>query len=74
LILMEKRIKSPQLMFPMENDEVLTTYEASKYLNISKPTYFKLIRLGKIEAVKVGNSWRVLRSGLYRFLTGAKKR
>jgi hypothetical protein len=37
---MEKRIKSPQLMFPMENDEVLTTYEASKYLNISKPTYF----------------------------------
>jgi|YelNatPaOPRAMG01_1025707.scaffolds.fasta_scaffold35639_1 excisionase family DNA binding protein len=49
-------------------DEVLTTREAIKYLKISKPTYFKCIRLGKINATKVGNGWRVLRSELNRFL------
>ena len=61
-------------MSPMKNDEVLTTNEATKYLKISKPTYLKCIRLGKIKAVKVGKSWRVLRSELHRFLTGAKKK
>lgn len=71
---MKKRIKSPQFMVPMENDEVLTTNEAAKYLKISKPTYLKCIHLGKINAVKVGNSWRVLQSELHRFLMGAKKR
>jgi excisionase family DNA binding protein len=55
----------------MENntyDEVLTTREAIRYLKISRPTYFKCIRLGKIKATKVGNGWRVLRSELNRFL------
>ena len=59
----------------MENnnyDEVLTTREAIRYLKISRPTYFKCIRLGKINATKVGNSWRVLRSELNRFLRSGR--
>ena len=51
-------------------EEVLTTREAIQYLKISRPTYFKCIRLGRINAIKVGNGWRVLRSELYRFLKG----
>ncbi len=45
-------------------DEVLTTGEATKYLRISKPTFFKWVHLGKINAIKIGNGWRVLKSDL----------
>jgi excisionase family DNA binding protein len=59
-------------------DQVLTTDEATKYLKISKPTYFKCIRVGKINAIKVGSGWRVLESELNKFLksgrTTSKKR
>jgi excisionase family DNA binding protein len=37
-------------------------------LKISKPTYLKYIRLGRIKAVKAGSGWRVHRSELHRFL------
>jgi excisionase family DNA binding protein len=56
-----------------ENDIVLTTDEAIKFLKISKPTFLKYIRLGKIRAIKAGNGWRVLQSELYRFLKGGRK-
>ncbi len=52
----------------MDKDVVLTTNEAIKYLKISKPTFLKYIRLGRIKAVKAGNGWRVHQSELYRFL------
>jgi excisionase family DNA binding protein len=52
----------------MDNDIVLTTKEAIRYLKISKPTYLKYIRFGKIKAVKAGNGWRVHLFELYRFL------
>jgi excisionase family DNA binding protein len=51
-----------------EKDLVLTTKEAIQYLKISKPTYLKYIRLGRIKAVKAGNGWRVCQSELHRFL------
>jgi len=54
----------------MEGDLVLTTDQAIEYLKISKPTFLKYIRLGRIRAVKVGKGWRVLESELYRFLKG----
>jgi excisionase family DNA binding protein len=57
----------------MDKDPVLTTIEAVKYLKISKPTYLKYIRLGRIRAVKAGNGWRVHRSELHRFLKVAEK-
>ena len=53
-----------------EKDPVLTTEEATEYLKISKPTYLKYIRLGRIRAIKAGKGWRVLHSELIRFLRG----
>ena len=52
----------------MERDPVLTTDEATQYLRISKPTFLKYIRVGRIRAIKAGKGWRVLHSELYRFL------
>ena len=54
----------------MERDSVLTTDEASEYLRISKPTFLKYIRVGRIRATKAGRGWRILESELYRFLNG----
>jgi len=54
----------------MEKDLVLTTDEAIEYLKISKPTFLKYIRLGRIKAIKAGKGWRILQSELYRFLKG----
>lgn len=54
----------------MDNDLVLTTEEAIGYLKISKPTFLKYIRLGRIRAIKAGKGWRILQSELYRFLKG----
>jgi len=54
----------------MEKDTVLTTEEAIEYLKISKPTFLKYIRLGRIRATKAGKGWRILLSELNRFLKG----
>jgi excisionase family DNA binding protein len=62
------REKGVKIMTFMDKDVVLTTKEAIKYLKISKPTYLKYIRLGKIRAIKAGNGWRVHQSELHRFL------
>lgn len=51
-----------------EKDVVLTTKEAIEYLKISRPTFLKYIRLGRIWATKAGNGWRIHQSELYRFL------
>jgi excisionase family DNA binding protein len=54
----------------IETDSVLTTNEATEYLRISKATFLKYIRVGRIKAIKVGKGWRILQSELYRFLKG----
>ncbi len=59
-------------MSEIKNDRVLTTDEAMQYLKISKPTLLKCVRLGKINATKVGREWRFLQSELYEFLKGTK--
>jgi excisionase family DNA binding protein len=56
-----------------EKDVVLTTDEAIEYLKISKPTFLKYIRLGRIKAIKAGKGWRILQSELYRFLKGEEE-
>ncbi len=57
----------------IERDVVLTTDEAIEYLKISRPTFLKYIRIGKIRAIKAGKGWRILQSELYRFLKGEVK-
>lgn len=54
----------------LERENVLTTEDAIQYLKISKPTFLKYIRLGRIKAIKAGKGWRVLQSELTRFLKG----
>ena len=68
--------KKREIRHPMgkSKDEVLTTDEATRYLKISKPTYFKCIRVGKINAIKVGSGWRVLQTELNKFLKSGKGR
>jgi len=68
--------KKREIRHPMgkSKDEVLTTDEAARYLKISKPTYFKCIRVGKINAIKVGSGWRVLQTELNKFLKSGKGR
>ena len=68
--LMKNKKNGGKLMSLMEKDVVLTTDEAIEYLKISRPTFLKYIRLGRIKATKAGNGWRVLQSELYRFLKG----
>ena len=64
--------KGGNLMYLMNKDVVLTTREATQYLKISKPTFLKYIRLGRIRATKAGSGWRVHQSELYRFLNVEK--
>jgi excisionase family DNA binding protein len=67
---MKIKINGGNSMSLMERDEVLTTDEAIEYLKISKPTFLKYIRLGRIKAIKAGKGWRILQSELNRFLKG----
>ena len=62
------RTRGDKTVFVMDNNGVLTTHEAIKYLRISKATYLKYIRLGRIKAVKARRGWKVHRSELRRFL------
>jgi excisionase family DNA binding protein len=66
----KKALNGGNPMSLMESDLVLTTDEAIEYLRISKPTFLKYIRLGRIRAIKAGKGWRVLQSELHRFLKG----
>ncbi len=47
---------------------VFNTQEACGYLQISRPTFLKLISAGKIQARKIGKGWKVLDSELERYL------
>jgi excisionase family DNA binding protein len=67
---MKNRVNGSKSMPITERDVVLTTDEAIEYLKISKPTFLKYIRLGRIKAIKAGKGWRILQSELYRFLKG----
>lgn len=45
----------------MDKDTYLTINEACKMLKISKPTLYKLGKIGKIKFIKIGKSTRILR-------------
>ncbi len=60
----------PQGMGRSERDdeEVLKTQEACRYLKISRPTFTQYVRLGRIKATRAGHGWKVMKSELDRFL------
>jgi excisionase family DNA binding protein len=67
---MKQGLSEGDPMSLIERDSVLTTDEAIEYLKISKPTFLKYIRIGRLRAIKAGKGWRILQSELYRFLNG----
>ena len=44
--------------------------EAGRYLRVTRKTIARMIRAGRIPAVKVGRSYRFLKAELERFLAG----
>jgi excisionase family DNA binding protein len=50
--------------------EIFTTKETMEYLRITRPTLFKLIKEGKLKAVKVGHNYRIRKVDLDNFLQG----
>lgn len=54
----------------VDNDAIFSTQEACSYLRISRPTYLKYIKSGKIKARRIGRGWKVVKSELDRFIRG----
>jgi len=50
-------------------DEILTVREVAEYLKLSRTTVWRWVKEGKLQAFKLGRSWRVRRSELER-ITG----
>lgn len=53
--------------------DILTPKEAAKYLKISKPTMYKLLKKRKIPARRIGYQWRISKTVLDKFLEGGEK-
>lgn len=49
---------------------LLTTGEACRCLEVSRPTLLKYIAAGKIRARKIGRGWKIREADLTRFLSG----
>lgn len=49
--------------------EVLTIYEACRFLRISRPTLYRLLQQRLLPGRKAGRSWRILRKSLIEFLS-----
>lgn len=50
--------------------QIYTVEEVAKYLRKSKQTIRKLVKQGKIPAVKIGGSWMITETTLQRLLAG----
>src|SRR6187431_720905 len=58
----------------MKNDTFLTTEEVLDYLQVNLRTVYRLIKAGKIPAVRVGRQWRFKRADLDAWLDGQRSR
>ena len=64
-----------QVVVPVNfpNDEnFLTTEEVLEYLQVNLRTVYRLIKAGKIPAVRVGRQWRFRRRDIDRWLDGQR--
>ena len=60
--------------YRIEDEEILTVEQVSKFLKLHQRTIYKLIRSGVIPGRRVGNSWRFLRSEVIKFLRAKEAR
>ena len=56
------------------DDTFLTTEEVLDYLQVNLRTVYRLIKAGKIPAVRVGRQWRFKRADLDAWLDGQRTR
>jgi excisionase family DNA binding protein len=54
------------------DDVFLTTGEVLEYLQVNLRTVYRLIKAGKIPAVRVGRQWRFRKADIDRWLAGAR--
>jgi excisionase family DNA binding protein len=54
----------------LDNGAIFSTQEACGYLRVSRPTFLKYIKSGKIRAQRIGRGWKVVKSELDRFIRG----
>ena len=52
----------------IEDDEILTVGQVSKFLKLHQRTIYKLVRNGMIPGRRVGKKWRFLKSEIMNFL------
>lgn len=50
------------------SSEIMTLEETAKYLKIGKSTLYKMVREGKIPAVKIANQWRFRKEDIDKWL------
>ncbi len=56
----------------MNDDRLLTTDQVLEYLNLNLKTVYRLIKSGKLPAVRVGRQWRFKKRDLDAWLAGAQ--
>ena len=54
--------------------ELLDMNQAVEMLKISRPTFYRWLRAGKIKGMKLGRQWRFYREDIERFLAGQEPR
>ncbi len=59
---------------PMNDDTFLTTDEVLEYLQVNLRTVYRLIKAGKLPAVRVGRQWRFRRSDIDAWLESGRVR
>ena len=47
------------------DSEILTVLDVARFLRVPKSTVYKLARLGKLPASKIGKHWRFLRRDIH---------
>ena len=55
---------------PTGSAEIIDMQEAIMLLKTSRPTFYRWLRSGKIDGMKVGRQWRFYRSEIERFMKG----
>ncbi len=67
--------RRPAVTLHLPNDEVfLTTEEVLEYLQVNLRTVYRLIKAGKIPAVRVGRQWRFRKRDIDTWLDGQRSR
>ena len=56
----------------MKDEQFLTTEEVLKYLQVNLRTVYRLIKTGKLPAIRVGRLWRFRRRDIELFLPGRR--